>query len=169
MIHTHSKIRANEHFLTPQLSSNVFKYWKGVIHLTPVFITQCVVPLFDTEGLWYQPRVLFQYRDCLSICKIPILKITQSWDRIIYILGIPTSVRQNAYVETTPRFSLIYIPLWLGVFVYLKFCIVSHVLYIDCVGQGTVNCEYRCICWHVKFYLYVLYTICDGQAERISL
>ena len=86
---------------------------------TPVFIMQCVVPLFYIEGLWYQPRVPFQYRDCLSICRIPILKMIRSWNRLIFILGILISVRRNDYIETAPRCSFIYIPLWLGVSVDL--------------------------------------------------
>ena len=118
------KIWTNEHFFNSTLEFKCVQIlkrccWKGVIHLSPVFIMQCVVPLFDTEGLWYQSRVPFQYRDCLSICRIPISKIIRSWDRIIFIFGIPISVRRNDYIETTPRFSLICIPLWLGVFVDL--------------------------------------------------
>ena len=33
---------------------------------------------------------------------IPVIKIRLSWDRLIFIMGIPTQTRRNIYIETSP-------------------------------------------------------------------
>ena len=35
--------------------------------------------------------------------RIPMIKIRQSWDCLIFIMGIATLVRQNLYIEMAPR------------------------------------------------------------------
>ena len=49
-----------------------------------------------------------QYKDCLLGYGISIIKIRLSWDRLIFMVGIPILVRRHLYAETGPWFHKIF-------------------------------------------------------------
>ena len=51
---------------------------------------------------WDSPRSCFNNKDCLFICVFTIIKIRRSYERLIFIMGIPILVRRHIYIETVP-------------------------------------------------------------------
>ena len=51
----------------------------------------------------FEVQGLFQYKDHLFRYMIPIIMVRQSWDCLIFIIGISRLVRWHHYIETAPR------------------------------------------------------------------
>ena len=43
-----------------------------------------------------------EYKDGLTRSEIYIVKLRRSWDRLIFMMGIPTLVRRHLHIETVP-------------------------------------------------------------------
>ena len=75
----------------------LYPYWLGkyVYH-------QCVpsIPYMPRD---FEVQGLFQYKDHLFRYMIPIIMVRQSWDCLIFIIGISRLVRWHHYIETAPR------------------------------------------------------------------
>ena len=59
--------------------------------------------LTNARNLTVEIRALSQYKDSLFMYGIPIIKIRQLWDHLIFTMGTPILVRYHLYTETAPR------------------------------------------------------------------
>ena len=53
-------------------------------------------------------RVPSEYKDRVPRYRIPIKKVTRSWNRLIFIMGTPLLVRRHHYIETGPTVSFVH-------------------------------------------------------------
>ena len=78
-------------------------------------------PLYVKSQIWYKDLIImwiliektarnpFQYKDHLSKCRIPIIRITQSCNHVIFKIGIPLLERWTLHNEIYPLKAVIYI------------------------------------------------------------
>ena len=74
-----------------------------------------VVLVANNFVVWIQARLLFSIRTVFPDIGIPIIKIRQSWDHPILMLGIPTLARRQLHTELGPCPDSYEISAWVSV------------------------------------------------------
>ena len=88
--------------------SVVISFWNFTEHSTIIaapcsnFQNYSKTVMDELSYIAKSPRATSQYKEGLSRYGISIKKIRRSWDRLIFIMGVPILVRRHLYIKTVP-------------------------------------------------------------------